>query len=44
MASILKSIRLTRDESPIAFVVFPIAAFVFLATTCSYVALMIASY
>ena len=41
MARILKRVGLTRNESPIAFVVFPVAAFAFLATSFGYVALTI---
>jgi hypothetical protein len=44
MARILKSIKLTREESPIAFFVFPIAAFAFLATSFGYAALTIAAH
>lgn len=44
MARILKSIKLTREESPVAFIVLPISVFVFLATSFGYVALTIATY
>ena len=44
MTRILKLIHLTREESPIAAVVFPIAAIVFLASSFGYVALTIANH
>ena len=43
MARISEYLKLTREESPVAFIVLPIAAFVFLATTLGYVALTIAT-
>ena len=44
MTRILDLIKLTRQDSPVASVVFPIAAFVFLATSLGYVALTIANH
>jgi hypothetical protein len=44
MTRILKLIKLTREDSPVAFVVFPISAFVFIASSLSYVALTIANH
>lgn len=44
MDRILKLLKLTREESPVAVVVFPIAALVFVATSFGYVALTIASH
>lgn len=41
MARILKYVGLTQAESPIAFAVFPISAFAFLAMSFGYVALTI---
>jgi hypothetical protein len=43
MTRILKLIQLTREDSPVAFVVFPIATVVFLATLFGYVVLTIAN-
>lgn len=43
MSSILKSIRLAREASPVAFVVLPLSAFVFITTLFGYVALTIVS-
>ena len=44
MTRILKLIKLTREDSPVAFVVFPIAAIAFLASSFGYVALTIANH
>ena len=44
MARILKLIKLTRADSPVAAVIFPIATIAFLASSFGYVALTIASH
>ncbi len=44
MTHILKLIQQTREDSPVAFVVLPIAAVVFLASSLGYVALTIANH
>ncbi len=44
MTRILKLIRFTREDSPVAFVVFPIAAIAFFASSFGYVALTIANH
>ena len=44
MTRILKLIQLTREDSPVAFVVFPIATIAFLASLFGYVALAIANH
>ena len=44
MARILKLIKMTREDSPVASVIFPIAAFAFLASSFGYVALTIANH
>ncbi len=44
MTRILKQIKLTREDSPIAFVVFPIAAVAFFASSFGYLALTIANH
>lgn len=43
MTRILNLIRLTREDSPVAFIVLPIAAFAFAASSIGYVALTIAN-
>jgi hypothetical protein len=44
MARILKLIKMTREDSPVASVVFPIATIAFLASSFGYVALTIANH
>ena len=44
MTRILKLIQLTREDSPVAFIVLPIAAIAFLASSFGYVALTIANH
>jgi hypothetical protein len=44
MTRILNLIKLTREDSPIAFVLFPISVVVFLSTSLGYVALTIANH
>ena len=44
MARILKLIKMTREDSPVASVVFPIATIAFLASSLGYVALTIANH
>ena len=44
MARILKIIEMTREDSPVASVIFPIAAIAFLASSFGYVALTIANH
>lgn len=44
MTRILKLIQLTREDSPVASVIFPIATIVFLASSFGYVALTIANH
>ena len=44
MTRILKLIQLTREDSPVASVIFPIAAIAFLASSFGYVALTIANH
>ena len=44
MTRILKLIQFTREESPVASVVLPVAAIVFLASSFGYVALTLANH
>ena len=44
MTRILRLIKSTRDDSPVAFVVFPITAIAFIASSLGYVALTIANH
>jgi hypothetical protein len=44
MARILKLIKMTREDSPVASVVFPIATITFLASSFGYLALTIANH
>ena len=44
MARILKFIETTREDSPVASVIFPIATIAFLASSFGYVALTIANH
>ncbi|WP_275685813.1 hypothetical protein [Scleromatobacter humisilvae] len=43
MSQILKLLKSLREESPVAVVVLPIAAFVFITSSFGYVALTIAN-
>ena len=44
MTRILKFIEMTREDSPVASIVFPIATIAFLASSFGYVALTIANH
>lgn len=44
MTRILKFIEMTRKDSPVASIIFPIAAIAFLASSFGYVALTIANH
>ena len=44
MTRILMLIQQTREDSPVAFVVLPTAAFVFLTSSLGYIALTIANH
>ena len=44
MTRILKLIKMTREDSPVAFVILPIATIAFLASSFGYVALTIANH
>ena len=44
MTRILNLIKLTREDSPVAFVVLPIAAIAFFASSFGYLALTIANH